>query len=65
VLTTTVKRADGSLLPVKTSKPVPRERLTEFAQSLRDVVVPATPLPCGSVVLQDPFGVGADILSAE
>ena len=65
VLTTTVKRADGSLLPVKTGKPVPRERLIEFAQSLRDVVVPDTPLPCGSVLLRDPFGVGADVITAE
>ena len=48
VLTTTVKRADGSLLPVKTNKPVPRERLTEFARQLRDVVIPAGPLPCGA-----------------
>ena len=65
VLTTTVKRADGSLLPVKTSKPVPRERLIKFAQSLREVVVPDTPLPCGSVLLRDPFGVGADVICAE
>ena len=65
VLTTTLKRTDGTLLPVKTSKPVPRERLTEFASRLRTVTVPASPLPCGALVLTDPFGVGADIVSAE
>ena len=41
------------------------ERLIEFAQSLRGVAIPDTPLPCGSVLLRDPFGVGADVLSAE
>ena len=65
VLTTTLKRPDGTLLPVKTSKPVPRERLKEFAARLRTVPAPAGPLPCGAVVLADPFGVGADVITAE
>ena len=65
VLTTTVKRADGSLLPVKTSKPVPRDRLKEFTQQLRSVVIPDSFLPCGSILLRDPFGIGADLLTAE
>ena len=65
VLTTTLKRADGTLLPVKTGKPVPRERMKEFAEALRTVTVPAGPLPCGAVAIKDPFGVGADIVAAE
>ena len=65
VLTTTLKRADGSLLPVKTSKAVPRDRLLDCAQQLRTVTAPAGPLPCGAVVLHDPFGVGADVIAAE
>ncbi len=65
VLTTTLKRADGTLLPVKTSKPVPRDRLREFALALRAVTAPDGPLPCGTVILADPFGTGADLVSAE
>lgn len=65
VLTTTLKRADGSLLPVKTSKAIPRDRLLDCARQLRTVTAPDGPLPCGAVVLHDPFGVGADIIAAE
>lgn len=65
VLTTTLKRPDGTLLPVKTSKPVPRARLMEYAAQLRSVTAPNRPLPWGAVVLADPFGIGVDILKAE
>jgi len=65
VLTTTVKRVDGTLLPVKTSKAVPRENLTEYARRLRNVTVPDAPLSYGAVVLTDPFGVGADVVAAK
>ena len=65
VLTTTLKRADGSLLPVKTSKAVPRDRLTALARSLAGVTVPDGPFPWGAVVLADPFGLGADVVAAE
>ena len=65
VLTTTLKRTDGTLLAVKTGKPVPREKMTEYARRLRAVTVPDTPFSCGSVVLADPFGMGADIVAAE
>ena len=64
VLTTTLKRPDGSLLPVKTSRPVPREHLTAYARQLRGIAAPAEPLPLGAVVLADPFGTGADLIAA-
>lgn len=65
VLTTTLKRADGSLLPVKTSQPVPKEHLLDYMDRLRKITLPATPLPCGTVVLRDPFGIGVDVVSAQ
>lgn len=65
VLTTTLKRADGSLLAVKSSAPVPRERLREFAARLQTVTVPAGNSACGAVVLEDPFGVGVDMVAAQ
>lgn len=65
VLTTTLKRADGSLLPVKTSQAVPKEHLLDYMDRLRKITVPATSLPCGTVVLRDPFGIGVDVVSAQ
>ncbi|MDO4515825.1 MAG: FAD-dependent oxidoreductase [Bacillota bacterium] len=65
VLTTTLKRADGSLLPVKTSQAVPRDHLLDYMDRLRNITLSAAPLPCGTVVLRDPFGIGADVVSAQ
>lgn len=65
VLTTTLKRTDGSLLPVKTSKAVPKEHLLDYMDQLRRVTVSTIPLPCGTVVLGDPFGVGVDVVTAQ
>lgn len=65
VLTATLRQADGSLLPVKTGGPVPRDELLACAAHLRTVTLPAGPFPCGTVVLADPFGLGVDVLSAQ
>lgn len=65
VLTTTLKRADGSLLPVKTSQAVPKEHLLDYMDRLRKITLPATSLPCGTVVLRDPFGIGVDVVTAQ
>ena len=39
VLTTTLKRGDGTLLAVKSSAPVPRDRLREFAARLQTMTI--------------------------
>ena len=65
VLTTTLKRADGSLLPVKTSQAVPKEHLLDYMDRLRKITLPDTSLPCGTVVLRDPFGIGVDVVTAQ
>ena len=65
VLTTTLKRIDGSLLPVKTSKAVPKEKLLDYMGQLRRGTVSTIPLPCGTVVLGDPFGVGVDVVTTQ
>ena len=64
VLTTTLKREDGSLLPVKTAGPVPRERLKEYAALLRPVILPVRAVACGEVLLPDPFGIGVAVVAA-
>jgi thioredoxin reductase/CxxC motif-containing protein len=64
VLTTTLKRSDGTLLPVKTSRPVPKDKLLPLAQRLREIVLPAGEIDSQGVVLQDPFGLGVDVITA-
>ena len=64
VLTTTLKRPDGTLLPVKTSAGVPKDRLLSCMAVLRRCAAPAGPVPWGQVVLPDPFGLGVDIIAA-
>lgn len=65
VLTTTLKRADGTLLAVKSSAPLPREKLQVYAARLREIPIPAGSYNCGSVVLEDPFGEGVNIVAAQ
>lgn len=64
VLTTTLKRPDGTLLPVKTSAGVPKDRLLACMDALRRCAAPAGAVPCGQVVLSDPFGLGVDVIAA-
>jgi CxxC motif-containing protein len=63
VLTTTLKQADGTLLPVKTSKAIPKDQLLPAARALAGMVLPAGDLPPNGVVLQDPLGLGADLVA--
>ena len=65
MLTTTLKRGDGTLLAVKSSAPVPRDRLREFAARLQTMTIPAGSIACGAVVLADPFGIGVDMVAAQ
>lgn len=65
VLTAALRRADGGLLPVKTSRAIPKDRLAACAAQLRAVTLPAGSFPCGTVVLADPFGLGVDVVAAQ
>jgi len=63
-LTTTVRLPSGAMLPVKTSKPVPKARLFEImnavnsASGLRDVYAE------GETVIENICGTGADLIAA-
>lgn len=64
ILTSTV-RAVGGLhprCPVKTSQPVPKERMFEVMAAL-DGVVLQTPVRVGQVVVHDVCGTGVDIVA--
>ena len=62
VLTTTLKGADGRLIPVKTSGGVPRDCLLACMETLRHCILPAASLSVGQTALQDPFGLGVDVV---
>lgn len=47
VLTTTLKGADGRLIPVKTSGGVPRDRLLACMETLRHCILPPPPSQWG------------------
>ena len=64
ILTSTV-RAEGGLhprCPVKTSEPVPKERMFEVMAALDSVVIHA-PVAVGDVVVPNVCGTGADIVA--
>lgn len=64
VLTTTLLAPDGTLVPVKTSAPIPKDQVTVWAEKLRTIPAPAGPIRPGQILLRDPFGLGVDILAA-
>jgi CxxC motif-containing protein len=64
MVTTTVE-VTGALwprLPVKTTAPIPRDRVLELCTALREVRV-AAPVRLGQVVLADALGTGVDVVA--
>ena len=62
-LTTTVKLIDGALpvVPVKSSKPVPKDKMFECMKLINEASIKA-PVKIGDVVIKDILGSGADIV---
>ncbi len=60
-LTTTVRCQGGKLLPVKTDRPIPKERLFD-AMKLVNAAHPVLPVCRGDVIIKDVFG--ASIVAA-
>lgn len=61
-LTTTVALIDGHLLPVRSAKPLPKERLLDCMRLLNTLTLEHTP-EIGGVVLADILGLGVDIIA--
>lgn len=53
---------DPKMLPVRTSKPIPKEKLFEAMAAVRLLVV-TSPVKAGDVVAADFLGLGADLLA--
>lgn len=65
VLTTTLRRPDGTLLPVKTLGAVPKEALLDCAARLSALPAPAGPVTPGTVLYPDPFGLGIPVVATQ
>lgn len=64
-LTTTVRLCHGDrpLLPVRTTKPVPRGQMRDMVRILNGMAVSA-PISVGTVLLTDILGSGADVVAS-
>ncbi len=60
-LTTTVLGSDGSLIPVKSDKPIPKELLAEAVEIINKKTL-VLPVEMGQVVVEDIVGTGANIV---
>lgn len=60
-VTTLVRTADGGVVPVKTSAPVPKGRMFDVLEHIRSLVLPAD-AEIGQVAEPDVLGLGADIV---
>ena len=66
ILTTTVKLAgvQNDLLPVRSSKPLPKEKLFECMEIIRATEV-AAPVKCYDVIIPNICGCGVDIVATK
>lgn len=60
VITTTVRCADGSILPVKTNRPIPKDKIKECMKIINNCN-PLLPICVGDVIIEDVFG--ADVVA--
>ena len=54
-VTSTMKCENGCLLPVKTDKPIPKDKIMECMSCINQKVVPL-PIAIGDVIIDDVFG---------
>ena len=66
ILTTTVKMAgvEGDLLPVRSAQPLPKEKLFDCMEVIRQTSV-ALPVKCYDVVVADICGTGVNIVATK
>lgn len=60
-VTTLIKRADGRVVSVKTSVPIPKDRMFDVLERMRTIVAPAD-CKIGDIAEHDTLGLGADIV---
>ena len=63
-LTLTLRTKSGALVPVRTDRPIPREKLLDAAAQLQTLVLPERDIACGEVLLHDLMGAAVIACSA-
>lgn len=63
IVTSTVRSADGKLIPVKTSKAVSKKLIFNVMEKIRSVTV-LTNLEIGDIIIENVDGNGANIVSS-
>ena len=54
-VTSTVRCSDGSILPVKTDKPIPKEKVADCMKIINNSIA-LLPISIGDVIIKDVFG---------
>lgn len=54
-ITTTVRCKNGKILPVKTDRPIPREKMSEAMRIINNAS-PCLPISVGDVIIENVFG---------
>lgn len=60
-VTSTVRTTDGRVVPVKTNRTIPKERMFDLMKEINAATV-ALPAHIGDVVIADVLGLGADVV---
>ena len=60
-ITTTARTADGGVIPVKTSQPIPKELMFECMKEINKAVV-KLPAKIGDVAVENILGTGANVV---
>ena len=54
-ITSTVRCKDGSVVPVKTDRPIPKDKIFECMKIINGTVAPL-PISAGDVIIKDVYG---------
>ena len=60
-VTSTVRATDGRVIPVRTSRTIPKERMFDLMKEINAAAV-TLPAHIGDVVIADVLGTGADVV---
>lgn len=59
----TIKGAERRMLPVRSSAPVPKDKMTEIAGEVKKITVDA-PVFSKQIIIKDVLGTGADLIAS-
>lgn len=63
-LTTTVRCSNGEMLPVRTDKPVPKEKLFECMEIINKTLA-VLPIYAKDIIIEDILGTGSNIIASK